>query len=73
MSKGKTMSTKQIELGTMLDIKQVSQTFSVSPQTVRKWVRAGELKCFWIVDVMRFRPQDVAEFIERTIAERASA
>lgn len=52
-----------IELGTLLDIKQVAKTFSVDPQTVRKWVRAGELKAFRIADIMRFRPQDVAQFI----------
>ena len=73
MSKGKTMSNKQIELGTMLDIKQVAQTFGVSPQTIRKWVRSGDLKAFWLVDVMRFRPEDVADFITRNQTERASA
>jgi excisionase family DNA binding protein len=48
----------------MLSVKEVSSLFHVSQQTVRKWVRDGELRCFHIGDVVRFSEDHVKEFIK---------
>jgi excisionase family DNA binding protein len=54
----------------MLSVKEVGSLFHVSQQTVRKWVKDGELKCFHIGDVFRFSEAHVQEFITANEASR---
>ncbi len=47
----------------MKNIKQVAEQFHVSAQTVRTWVRSGELKCFRVKDICRFSDEHIKDFI----------
>ena len=56
----------------MLNIKEVARHFHVSPQTVRAWVRSGQLKCFHLNDVYRFSEQHIQAFIAENERQRSA-
>jgi excisionase family DNA binding protein len=56
----------------MMNIKEVSKYFHVSAQTVRAWVRDGELKCFQLGHVSRFSDAQIQQFIEANEGQRVA-
>jgi len=50
----------------MLTVKQVAEKFNVSPMTIYRWIRKGELRAFRLSSkVMRIREDDLNEFLKR--------
>lgn len=54
----------------LLSTKDVARLFSVSKQTVRRWMREAQLPFVQIGQVIRVRREDVQAFIERNERER---
>lgn len=54
----------------LLSTKDVARLFSVSTQTVRAWMRSGQLRFVQINQVIRIRREDVQEFIAKNERER---
>lgn len=46
----------------MFTLQEVADRWRVSPQTVRRWVKDGDLRCIKFKGLMRFRPEDVDAF-----------
>lgn len=61
------MTTESQEL---LSTKEVAKLFSVSKQTVRAWMRSGQLKSIHVGQIVRVRREDVQAFIEQNERER---
>lgn len=51
------------EIPRLLTLLAVANALSVSPFTVRSWVRAGKLKPVRICRRLLFRPDEVARFL----------
>ena len=61
----------------LLKVEQVAETLQVDPFTIYKWVKRGELKAFNVSlnpsskkPRLRFRPEDVEEFLENRIPKQ---
>ena len=48
----------------LMTVRDVAAHFSVSRQTVVRWVASGELKSFRMGNVLRFTPGNVEQFIQ---------
>ena len=49
----------------MLNVNQVAERFEVTPETIRRWVRAGKIKARRIgYKSLRFRLADIVKFEE---------
>jgi len=55
--------------GSLLTRAQVAERLGVSPRTVARLVACGQLPCVRIGRLARFRPVDVAGFVERALAK----
>ncbi|PIZ62531.1 hypothetical protein COY16_04030 [Candidatus Roizmanbacteria bacterium CG_4_10_14_0_2_um_filter_39_13] len=44
---------------------QISKLFSVSPITVRRWIKRGDLKAFKLSKDIRVRKKDLNNFLEQ--------
>jgi excisionase family DNA binding protein len=47
-----------------LTIKDISEILSVHPNTVRNWIRSGELKSYKFEKAVRVTEEDFEEFLE---------
>jgi excisionase family DNA binding protein len=56
----------------LLSVRDVAKHFSVNGQTVRKWVRAGELKTLRFGGSIRIRTEDLQDFITANERQRAT-
>ncbi len=48
-----------------LSLQKVARVLGVSVQTLRKWVREGEIPAFWIGSRMKLRESDLKEWIRQ--------
>jgi len=53
----------------LLTREQVAEELGVSPRTVARLVERGELACVRIGRLARFRPADLAAFVERALID----
>ena len=53
-----------MEKETMLSIKDVAKTLSISENTVRRWIAEGKIKGLKFGRQWRFRPSDMAQWLE---------
>lgn len=49
----------------MLTVQQVADRIQVNPETVRNWIRNGELDALDIGGEYRIAPSDLEDFIQR--------
>jgi excisionase family DNA binding protein len=49
----------------LLPLQTVAQTLSVSPHTVRAWVRKGQLRPVSICRRLLFSPDEIARFVKQ--------
>lgn len=61
------MSTESQEFLSTTDI---ARMFSVSKQTVRAWMRTGQLPFVQVNQIIRVKHEDVQEFIAKNARER---
>jgi excisionase family DNA binding protein len=54
----------------LLTVREAASYFSVSRQTVLKWIASGELRCIRIGNVLRFHPEQLQQFIQSNEAKR---
>jgi len=54
-----------------LSTQDIARMFSVSKQTVRAWMRSGQLPFVQFNQVIRIKREDVQAFIERSERERS--
>ena len=52
-----------IELPRLMNLQAVAEACSVSPHTIRKWVRKGKLKPLRICRRLLFHPDEIARFL----------
>jgi excisionase family DNA binding protein len=52
-----------------LTVKQVADLLDVSPATIQRWVRHGELPAIRISDTIRLDPSTLADRLERSLVE----
>jgi excisionase family DNA binding protein len=58
----------------LLTTREVATLLAVSPETILRRARAGELPAFRIAsNALRFRPEDVEAFLERATVGNGSA
>jgi len=51
----------------MLDIEEVMERLQLSDATIRKLVRAGKLRAYRIGKRLKFKPEDLDDYIERQV------
>lgn len=56
----------------LLTVRDAAKYFSVSRQTILKWIASGELRCVRIGNVLRFQPDAIQQFIAANEAQRVS-
>ena len=56
---------------TLLTYRQAAKLFGVSVRTVTRWTarQHGALRCVKLGNVVRFRPEDVAAFMEKHVMQ----
>lgn len=50
-----------------MNIKELAKLIGVHRNTIRNWVKAGELPCFNIGSYTRFDPNEIEEFLKSRI------
>ena len=50
-----------------LSTQEVAKMLSVSPETVKKWLRDGHLRGFKMVKVWRIKESDLEDFLEESV------
>lgn len=56
--------------GRLLTVAQVADRMQVHPETVRGWIRAGELVAIDIGNEYRISPEDFNDFLQRRKTKR---
>ena len=49
----------------MLKVKEAAEKLNVHPNTIRNWIKAGELKAMDIGKGYRIKEDDLNEFVEK--------
>jgi excisionase family DNA binding protein len=57
------------DLETLLTVQQVAAILQLKPSTIRAYAERGDLPCVRIGGRLRFRPSDVAEWIEQRLSK----
>jgi excisionase family DNA binding protein len=66
------MSTQFSSTQPLLSVQDVAKLFSVTGQTVARWIKTGELRSFKLGGCVRFRTEDIDAFVAANERKRAA-